>query len=136
MTSFVILVLSCVRQKFHYLSWDVHQRRVAQATCSLLFFFSLLFLSSLLSPYTVLSNLIPLFDVGLTFFPFVFFFSLSCSLMSLLFVSLALFALLSPLLLFWSLIRIAAVRVDVCSDRFGWRTRLLEPCFRQSVAYR
>ena len=47
-----------------------------------------------------------------------------------------LFSRCSPLLLSWSLIRIATVRVDVCSDRFGWMTRMIEPCFQQSVAYR
>ena len=56
--------------------------------------FSLFFLSSLLSS-TMFPYFIPLFDVRLTFFPFVFAFSLSCSRTSLLFVSLALFALFS-----------------------------------------
>ena len=101
MTSFVILVLSFVLQKFHCLSSDV-------IFSSSTFYIIFLFFSF---SFTMDSNFTPLFDVFLTCFHL---FSLSLSL----FLSCVFF---SSVWLFshcWSLIHIVTVRVDVCSGRF------------------
>ena len=88
----------------------------------ILFFFRnfiVISLSSLLSSFTMFSNFILLFDVRLTLFPLS---SLSLCLVLLCFFSSSvwLFSRCSPLLLSWSLIRIAAVRVLMFVQvRFG-----------------